>query len=64
MDELSQGRAVELGDIGTFSVAVSSNGSLTPEEVNLSNIRQTRLNYRPSRVFKKWLKTLNFSIMS
>ncbi|MDG4950738.1 DNA-binding protein [Weeksellaceae bacterium KMM 9724] len=64
MDELSQGRAVELGDIGTFRVAVTSNGSATPEEVNVSNIRYSRLNYRPSRVFKKWLKTLNFSIMS
>lgn len=64
MDELSQGRAVELGDIGTFRVAVTSNGSATPHEVNVSNIRFSRLNYRPSRVFKKWLKTLNFSIMS
>ena len=64
MDELAQGRAVELGDLGTFQVAVTSSGSVTPEEVNLSNIRQARLNYRPSRIFKKWLKTLNFSIIN
>ncbi|MDG4945873.1 DNA-binding protein [Weeksellaceae bacterium KMM 9713] len=64
MDELAQGRAVQLGDLGTFQVAVSSSGSVTPEEVNQSNIRRTKLNYRPSMVLKKWLKTLEFSIQT
>lgn len=62
MDELAQGRAVQLGDLGTFQVAVRSSGSVTPEEVNQSNIRRIKLNYRPSMVLKKWLKTLEFSI--
>ena len=64
MDELSQGRAVQLGDLGTFQVAVSSSGSVTTEEVSQSNIRRTKLNYRPSMVLKKWLKTLQFSIQN
>lgn len=64
MDELAQGRAVQLGDLGTFQVAVRSSGSVTPEEVNQSNIRRIKLNYRPSMVLKKWLKTLEFSIQT
>lgn len=64
MDELSQGRAVQLGELGTFQVAVSSYGSVTTEEVSQSNIRRTKLNYRPSMVLKKWLKTLQFSIQN
>lgn len=64
MDELSQGRAVQLGDLGTFQVAVSSSGSVMSEEVSQSNIRRTKLNYRPSMVLKKWLKTLQFSIQT
>src|SRR5690554_1117111 len=62
LDELGQGRVVELGDLGNFQVGVRSHGSDTPEEVNLSNIKNVVLNYRPSSKIKKRLKTMAFSI--
>ena len=62
LDELGQGRVVELGDLGNFQVGVRSHGSDTPEEVNLTNIKNVVLNYRPSSKIKKRLKTMAFSI--
>ena len=64
LDELAQGRVVELGALGNFQVGVRSEGSDTPEEVNLSKIKRVNLNYRPGKRVRKRLDTLEFSIMA
>src|SRR5690606_42117876 len=63
LDELAQGRVVELGTLGNFQVGVRSEGSDTPEEVNLSKIKRISLNYRPGKRVRKRLNTLEFTIM-
>ncbi|MGM0635465.1 MAG: HU family DNA-binding protein [Bacteroidota bacterium] len=63
LDELRQGRVVELGKLGSFQVAVNSSGSETPEDVDISNLKRIRLNYRPSKHVKKALNTLDFKIL-
>ena len=62
-DELSQGRVVQLGSLGNFQVGVSSEPSATPEEVNISNVKQIRLNYRPGKRVRKALETMDFKLI-
>ena len=62
LDELSQGRVVELGALGNFQVGVRSTGSLAAEEVSLSNIKRIGLNFRPSQRVKKRLVAMDFNI--
>lgn|SRR5690554_1557619 len=63
LDELEQGRVVELGTLGNFQVGVRSEGSDMLEDVNVSKIKRISLNYRPGRRVRKRLDTMEFSIM-
>lgn len=63
LDELAQGRVVELGSLGNFQVGVRSEGSDMPEDVNVSKIKRVSLKYRPGRRVRKRLNTMEFSIM-
>lgn len=62
--ELSEGRSVTLGKLGTFAVSISSNPSDTAEEVTLSNIKSAKINYRPGKEIKNMLKTLSYTKVS
>lgn len=59
--ELQDGRIVQLGELGTFQLGVSSIGSLTSEEVGSSSVKKARLNFRPGEELKKMLKNLSFT---
>jgi predicted histone-like DNA-binding protein len=63
MDEMAQGRVVQLGILGNFQVGVRSKGSDTPEEVNLTNVKSAHINYRPGRRVKDALKVMKFKIV-
>ncbi len=58
--ELSAGRNVELGDFGTFSVRVRSEGSDTEGEVTSRNITRTVLAFRPGKRIKKIIDLIEF----
>ncbi|WP_420572969.1 HU family DNA-binding protein [Kordia sp.] len=62
--ELSEGRSVNLGKLGTFSIGISSNPSDTPEEVGASNIKSAKVNYRPGKELKNMLKVLSYTKVS
>ena len=62
LDELSQGRVVQLGALGNFQIGVTSEGSDLPEEVNLSNLKKVRLNYRPGKKIQKVINQMDFQI--
>lgn len=62
--ELSEGRHVNLGKLGTFGVSVSSSGSDTAEEVTASNIKSAKVLYRPSKELKNMLKVLSYTKVS
>lgn len=59
--ELSEGRSVNLGKLGTFSIGISSDPSDTEEEVTASNIKNAKVNYRPGKELKNMLKTLSYT---
>src|SRR5690606_20635090 len=47
LDELGQGRVVQLGNLGNFQVGVRSEGSETQEEVTITNVKSAHINFRP-----------------
>ncbi len=62
LDELSQGRMVQLGILGNFQIGVNSEGSDLPEDVNRSNLKRVKLNYRPGSRIQKQINQLDFQI--
>jgi predicted histone-like DNA-binding protein len=62
MDELAQGRVVQLGNLGNFQVGVRSMPSALQEEVTTSNVRSAHVNFRPGKRIKKMLNTLDFQL--
>lgn len=57
---LCNGNTVSLGDFGTFSVHISSEGKDTPEAVNAQTIKDVNVKFRPSVEFKKRMKVVEF----
>ncbi len=62
MDELSQGRVVQLGNLGNFQVGVRSNPSEQLGEVSPTNVRSAHINYRPGKRIKNMLKALEYKV--
>jgi len=60
--ELSQGRIVELGNLGNLQIGVHSHPSDTADEVSLDNIKQMHINFRPARRMRDALKTMPFTL--
>jgi predicted histone-like DNA-binding protein len=55
IDQLEQGRTVSLGDLGTFTVGVSSEGVATEEALHVGLLTHKRLNFRSSPRIRKML---------
>jgi len=62
MDELSQGRVVQLGNLGNFQVGVRSNPSDTLEEVSATNVRSAHINFRPGKRIRRMLSGLDYKL--
>jgi predicted histone-like DNA-binding protein len=60
MHELSSGRSVHLGKLGSFSISVSSNAVDTADAVSASVVKKARVLYRPGLEIKNMLKTLKY----
>jgi predicted histone-like DNA-binding protein len=58
--ELSDGNIVSLGDFGTFSLRVRSEGADTAEEVTSRNITHTLVTFRPGKRFKQALNAIDY----
>lgn len=57
---LSQGRNVELGHLGNFSISLKTEGSDTPEEVGRNKIIGTKVLFRPSLEMKEMLSGVSY----
>ncbi len=57
---LSDGKNVNIGDMGTFRVSISSNPSDAFDEVTSSNIRGSRIIFTPGKKFKQMLNNLTY----
>jgi predicted histone-like DNA-binding protein len=57
---LCNGNNVSLGDFGTFTMHIRSEGKDTPEAVNIQSIKEVNVAFRPSVEFKKRMKVVEF----
>ncbi len=59
-DELLKGNIVSLGELGSFYATVSSEGVDTEEELSVSMVKGSKIQYRPTKELKNKLKMLDF----
>jgi predicted histone-like DNA-binding protein len=59
--ELANGRIVALGDLGSLSLTLKSEGSDQPENFSASMIRGTKLHFRPGKEVKKVLNNISYA---
>jgi predicted histone-like DNA-binding protein len=60
MDELKQGKIVQLGGLGNLQVGVTSKGEITPEEVSVNTVKKAHLNFRPGAKLRDMLEIVKF----
>jgi len=58
--ELAAGNIVRLGDFGSFSLRVRSEGSETEDGVSSRNITKTIAGFRPGKRFTKELDAIEY----
>jgi len=58
--QLTSGRAVQFGELGTFSLSISSEGVEDIETVSAGQIKKSKILYRASAKLKRILKSIHF----
>ncbi len=58
--ELSDGKIVYLGKLGSFSIALKGEGANVAGEVTNASIKRAKIVYRPGAEIKNNLKTLSY----
>lgn len=58
--ELSMGRTVNLGRLGTFWLNINSDGYETEEEVTPDAVKKVNVRFRPSSTLKELMRRLRF----
>lgn len=61
---LSEGQAIDMGQLGSFSPAISSRGEETHGDVDRQSIRKLNVNFRASALLKERLSTVKFEKVS
>jgi len=64
MDELKQGKVVQLGGLGNFQVGVRSNGEVLAENVSGNSVKKAHLNFRPGAKLREMLEIVKFKIIA
>jgi predicted histone-like DNA-binding protein len=57
---LGQGEIVRLGEFGSMSITLSSEGTATPEEFNSGHINRINVNFRPGKEINQALDRVSF----
>lgn len=60
-ERISEGKIVRLGELGNFSVSISSDGSEKEEEFNATLINGISLNFHPGKLVQKVLDTVDYT---
>ncbi|SFS53588.1 HU family DNA-binding protein [Lutibacter maritimus] len=64
MDELKQGKIVQLGGLGNLQVGVTSKGEINAEEVSANTVKKAHLNFRPGAKLRDMLTVVKFKTIS
>lgn len=57
---LSEGRAIDMGQLGTFSPSIQSKGEAEPKDVDRNSIVRFKVNFRPSSLLSERLSVVKF----
>ena len=57
---ITEGKAIDMGQFGTFSPSIQSEGEETVEDVDRHSIKRLKVNFRPSPLLKDQLKIAKF----
>lgn len=57
---LSDGKAIDMGQLGMFSPSIQSAGEVSPGTVDRHSIKKLKVNFRPSLLLKKQLSIVDF----
>lgn len=63
-ERVADGKIVRLGEFGSFSVTISSEGVEKAEEFTSALIRGNSLNFRPGKLVQKVLDTIEYNKIS
>ena len=63
-DLLLEGKIVKLGEVGSFRLSLSSEGTENLDDFNVSMIKRTNLLFRAGSEFKNRLKNVKFTKVS
>ena len=58
---LVNGRAIDLGQLGSFYPAIKSIGEASPDEVDVQSIQRFKVNFRPSALLSRRLSLVEFT---
>jgi predicted histone-like DNA-binding protein len=58
--EMSHGKIIKLGELGTFRLSFSSEGKETPDQVSASSIKENRILFGPGDGLKQMLKDIKY----
>ncbi|PVW16266.1 HU family DNA-binding protein [Marixanthomonas spongiae] len=64
MDELKQGRIVQLGSLGNFQIGVRSEGAEVEAEVTNNQVKSAHVNFRPGKRIRNMLQTLQYKLVA
>lgn len=60
-ERLEQGKIVRLGEFGSFSTSISSEGVEKQEDFTATNIKSNSVNFRPGKLIQKVLDTVDYA---
>ena len=60
-ERLEQGKIVRLGEFGSFSTSLSSEGVEKQEDFAAANIKGNSVNFRPGKLIQKVLDTVDYT---
>lgn len=60
-ERLEQGKIVRLGEFGSFSTSISSEGVEKQEDFTAANIKGNSMNFRPGKLVQKVLDTVDYT---
>ena len=60
-ERLEQGKIVRLGEFGSFSTSLSSEGVEKQEDFVATNIKSNSVNFRPGKLVQKVLDTVDYT---
>ena len=60
MEDLSSGKIVKLGEMGSFRVSIGSEGKEISDEVNAGSIKNAKIVFSPGKKLKKLLQSLEY----